>query len=390
MRRFVSALSCVLLVALSSSALAGDVPQPVKKPKDRTGAVITSPTEDPGPAPAAQPAPETGKTDTGTTAPQAEPTLTRSSGKVTKAAAEPPKPAPAASPAAVPPPAASAPPNKVAPPPLPTEWSEAEIKDAKVRCAELLKGIDAVSIPEPSFRSGMCGAPAAVRLISIGKNPQVALDPPAILTCEMVRALHTWMAQKVQPLAKAHLNSEIIKIETMSDYSCRNAYGRTKNKLSEHGHANAQQAYVLEHWGPIQREIAERIAAEKKAAEKAARDKALAAATPPTGSTTTAQAPAILKQTITDGAPAQGTATAAAAPSPAAATSTALGYQPSRLGGPDGKGTSAASRTQAFLHAAHDAACEIFGTTLGPEANNDHRNHFHVDMAPRTATKICD
>ncbi len=37
----------------------------------------------------------------------------------------------------------------------------------------------------------------------------------------------------------------------------------------------------------------------------------------------------------------------------------------------------------AFLHDAHDAACRIFGTTLGPEANDAHRNHFHVDMAER-------
>ena len=30
------------------------------------------------------------------------------------------------------------------------------------------------------------------------------------------------------------------------------------------------------------------------------------------------------------------------------------------------------------------------GTTLGPEANEAHRNHFHVDMAERTIKKICD
>ena len=43
-----------------------------------------------------------------------------------------------------------------------------------------------------------------------------------------------------------------------------------------------------------------------------------------------------------------------------------------------------------FLKGAHAAACQIFGTTLGPEANNAHRNHFHVDMAPRKVKKICD
>jgi hypothetical protein len=43
-----------------------------------------------------------------------------------------------------------------------------------------------------------------------------------------------------------------------------------------------------------------------------------------------------------------------------------------------------------FLRAAHAAACRIFGTTLGPEANEAHRNHFHVDMAERKYKKICD
>ena len=43
-----------------------------------------------------------------------------------------------------------------------------------------------------------------------------------------------------------------------------------------------------------------------------------------------------------------------------------------------------------FLREAHAAACRIFGTTLGPEANEAHRNHFHVDMADRKVKKICD
>ena len=47
-------------------------------------------------------------------------------------------------------------------------------------------------------------------------------------------------------------------------------------------------------------------------------------------------------------------------------------------------------RSANFCIEAHAAACRIFGTTLGPEANADHRNHFHVDMAPRKFTKICD
>ena len=75
-----------------------------------------------------------------------------------------------------------------------------------------------------------------------------------------------------------------------------------------------------------------------------------------------------------------------------------LGLQPSRLGGP--RPTNAPPvppaaavlpqvKTQ-FLHAAHRSACKIFGTVLGPEANKAHKNHFHVDMAERKSSVICD
>ena len=85
--------------------------------------------------------------------------------------------------------------------------------------------------------------------------------------------------------------------------------------------------------------------------------------------------------------------------------------QPARLGGPQraaamssraivdiqvalpGKGAPVTGPGEKqFLHLAHVAACRIFGTTLGPEANAAHRNHFHVDMAERKSadTKICD
>jgi hypothetical protein len=66
-----------------------------------------------------------------------------------------------------------------------------------------------------------------------------------------------------------------------------------------------------------------------------------------------------------------------------------LGVSPQRLGGPDPEARPPA-RTVIFLKSAHAAACQIFGTTLGPEANNAHRNHFHIDMAPRRVKKICD
>jgi hypothetical protein len=43
----------------------------------------------------------------------------------------------------------------------------------------------------------------------------------------------------------------------------------------------------------------------------------------------------------------------------------------------------------AFLRDIHGGACEIFGTTLGPEANEAHRNHFHIDTIERRRP-LCD
>ncbi len=326
-------------------------------------------------------------------------------------------------------------------PPVPKEWSPEEIALASARCTAVLKDIDAVTTPEPAFRQGDCGAPAAVRLISVGRNPQVSFSPVPIVTCDMVGALHTWLKQDVQPLAKKHLGADIVKIETMSDYACRNAYGRTKGKLSEHGHANALDirgfvtakavpAYVLENWGPIQREIAAQEAAKvaaKVAAEKVLQEQAAAAAAASAQSASSSQKPSGTRGTIVEGVP----------QTSGSKGSSSLGFQPSRLGGPKDKdvkakggadkekdkskargakpdtarggsakqspagasppvapaivkGATPGNGVAVFLHEVHAAACRTFGTTLGPEANNDHRNHFHIDMAPRKFKKICD
>lgn len=294
----------------------------------------------------------------------------------------------------------------------PDAWSEAEIADARAHCAVILKRIHAVALPHGPIREGACGAPAPVELISIGQNPEVALSPPAIVRCDLAEQLANWFEHDIQPLARKHLKSNIVRIETMSSYSCRNAYGRKSTKLSEHGLANAvdiggfvmasaKTAEVLDDWGKPQREIRAEAEAQKQAAEKAAAQTANAgvAGRPAQGALPSAVGPlagaaaaGLARSTIIEGVP-----------QVAASSNGGL----SRLGGPDlaGKALTAGVAStasahggkdnpdpemRAFLHEAHDAACRIFGTTLGPEANADHRNHFHVDMAPRKFTKICD
>jgi hypothetical protein len=317
------------------------------------------------------------------------------------------------------------------------KWSDAEIADAKAHCAVILQRIHAVYAAHEPIKEGACGAPAPIELISIGQNPEVSFSPPPVVRCDLAEALVNWLENDLQPLARKHFGAPIIKIETMSDYSCRNAYGRKTTKLSEHGLANAvdigafvmasaKSVSVLDDWGTTQRELAEiakeKAAAEKRTAELAAAEKAqqtnlasggkAAAAAPPvapTASNLGAPAAGLARSTIVDGVPKVTVTLPGASISAGKMASNAS--EPARLGGPaPGPDKARAGKSQrknmaavnketasdpgtedqVFLHEAHVAACHLFGTTLGPEANADHRNHFHVDMAPRKFTKICD
>ncbi len=334
-------------------------------------------------------------------------------------------------------------------PAIATEWPAVDVELAKARCTQLLKGVDAVTVPEAPFRKGDCGTMAPVRLVSIGKNPEVSFSPPPVVTCDLVVALTKWMKDEVQPASRRHLGSEVIRVESMSDYSCRMAYGRIGNKLSEHGKANAldirgfitrkgDQAVVLTDWGQTGRDIKKQILAAKAAAakaeavrvaaEKANKERAEQAEFAAKSVTTSTSLP---RKTLVEGLPPKDDKGPSLALPASVTKDGALGMAPTRLGGPkDGKTAdtdnkkkrkeaskgdkskaddaetvaalppldstdpvappapkTAASR---FLHDVHASACRIFGTTLGPEANEAHRNHFHVDMAERKVRKICD
>lgn len=43
-----------------------------------------------------------------------------------------------------------------------------------------------------------------------------------------------------------------------------------------------------------------------------------------------------------------------------------------------------------FLTRVHQGACGIFTTVLGPEANEAHRNHFHLDLVARRRRAFCE
>lgn len=49
-----------------------------------------------------------------------------------------------------------------------------------------------------------------------------------------------------------------------------------------------------------------------------------------------------------------------------------------------------ATAEAAFLRRLHRGACGTFGTVLGPEANEAHRDHFHFDLAARKRNAFCE
>ena len=317
-----------------------------------------------------------------------------------------------------------------------TTWPRAEIGLAKARCNFLLSHAKAEVVQLEPIRRGPCGDPAPVKLISLGTKPRVVLDPPALVNCDMVKSLSDWLVKDLQPLARKHLKSPIVKIETMSSYSCRNAYGRKNTRLSQHARANAidirgfvtakqARTRLVSHWGPTSRDLkrAARLAvarAKKKREELAAQkgdaakktDKLPAngeAAAINTGSTKN-PASVTMRPSLTANAASIALRGSSRAPDSGAS---GLGLAPSRLGGPAISALAAAieaqetpswpvylvsknvSESQArtpnarFLRSAHRTACKIFGTVLGPEANNTHRDHFHVDLARRRLGSYC-
>ena len=298
------------------------------------------------------------------------------------------------------------------------EWSAKEIADGRARCAALLKGLDLVAEPVPPIREGSaCGAPAPMHLVSIGSSPKITFSPPATLTCEMVAALHKWLTGDVQPLARKHLGAPVVEVATMSSFSCRNAYGRARTKLSEHGRVNAidigafltergEKTLVVADWGPIAREIANDATASDARAEAVKRQAEAAAAArkakPPAGAPRVATPDTIKSFQAGTSIPIGIPRVTFGIRGPGGANdlttgSTGLGWAPpSQLGGPKeanaapGPAPGPADPKAAFLHAVHKAACTTFATVLGPEANRAHKNHFHLDMAERKSPSICE
>ena len=254
-------------------------------------------------------------------------------------------------------------------------WSHYEVELALMQCMHLLARVRAEVVPVAPIREGDCGTPAPVLLRSLEGKAKIDIDPPLLLNCPMVAALSRWLETTVQTAAQDILGSPVVRI-VGSSYSCRTAYYRAETRLSQHGFANAidlpvfvlangQQINIAGAWGTTRRDL--KVATAKLApvtASSGPADHRKTAPTPPnkkwSAGTRTGNVSAVKKTSATD----DRLMAAQLVPSPST---------------PQAK----------FLRRIHEGACGLFSTVLGPEANEAHRHHLHLDLQERGSLRVC-
>lgn len=263
--------------------------------------------------------------------------------------------------------AAASPPvpaNAPASPDAAPVWSEDVIRSAREECAVLMGNLAAEWSAAAPMRTTSCGAPGPIVLRSVGAQ-KVTLAPAAMTNCSTAAALSRWMEQHVQPAAMKHFGARVAHVAVAASYECRNRYGQAQAPLSEHALANAldlsgfkltdgRTVNVLGGWGPTARST--QVAAGSPASAKAVDPKA--PAKPPQGA----------------GRMGLGTQSGGVAKSEA----------------PSAAQNGPRSAEADFLRSVHASACTVFGTVLGPEANEAHRDHFHLDMKYRRHKSLCE
>ncbi len=322
-------------------------------------------------------------------------------------------------------------------PPVPDTWSDAEIIAALRDCLKRLAPLGAeVEIGAP-VKQEQCGSPAPVLLKRIGLGAtRVEFQPAPTLNCAMVASLHTWIEKTLQPAAQEVLGSPIARVRGASGYACRNRNGSASNshRLSEHAMANAidimgfvtadgRTIDVESKWGPnvrdlrqMQERAAEEVALAKKAedeakaaARKADREAAEAARIAKLGKGNKqeqAKAEAARKKEEADRAREEAERKEAERVRRSLHTAElqklGRGIDPKVAETKKVADAKGAIPTTAkidapkitpemvFLRRLHKGACGTFGTVLGPDANEAHRNHFHFDLAQRKRSAFCE
>jgi hypothetical protein len=262
---------------------------------------------------------------------------------------------------------------------LTVAWTDDEVAAAKAACTKMLADITLDYDPLPPINEGLCGTPAPILVRSIGVDPAVAIDPPVTITCKLAVTLSKWLTTKVQPAAKVELDSPVVKIRNASSYVCRNRYGGANTLISEHALANAldvteftlasgDRVTVLDSWAHVTitahaQAVKPKVVPVKQAIEPQAKHGAPVKPAKPLSNPFVA---------------------------PVSASQGPLPMAPPEAKPPAPPVDPPPGPRAMFVKEMHAAACKMFGTVLGPEANEAHKDHFHLDMKPRRHSAYCE
>jgi hypothetical protein len=112
------------------------------------------------------------------------------------------------------------------------------------QCLTSLKSNDVrfTLLPNQFYGSG-CKTIDTVKLMSFATEAS-NLGP---MTCPLAANFAAWAKYAVRPAAKQYLGSDVVRIETMGTYNCRNVGGGRSGRLSQHAIGNAVDvsAFVL-------------------------------------------------------------------------------------------------------------------------------------------------
>jgi hypothetical protein len=237
-------------------------------------------------------------------------------------------------------------------------WTLEEVANARSECIALLAPIIADVKPAPPIKEGDCGTPSPVVVKSLGRTSTVELRPPVTVNCATVVALYDWLEQTVQPAAQSRLGTSITRLTGTSGYQCRHRVGAGEtHKMSDHAAANAVDITAF-------------VTRDNKAID-------------------------VETEWLHGGAPSSNVATSSLTTSASAqqrpSTKKGKSPDPASKQQPEQKSSAATAALQptkpeaAFLRQLHTGACLRFTTVLGPDANAEHHNHFHLDLASRSS-----
>lgn len=100
-------------------------------------------------------------------------------------------------------------------------------------------GVAFRALPDQYFGGG-CSATGAVQLLDIG----VPVTNLGAMRCGLARTFAAWIRFGAQPAARLILGSELVRVESMGTYACRNVIGRPDRPARLSGHAIANAADV--------------------------------------------------------------------------------------------------------------------------------------------------